>query len=90
MIRSGVVGKTGRIRLKGAAMEALRRARFALDGWKCVVCGCEIRWDGWNAGHLAHVKSRGAGGSDTIENTVTKCRICHHAEHNPKAVPSKA
>ena len=79
MIRSGIPGKLGRIQLKGKPMEKLRRERFTLDGWCCVDCGRPVSWA---SGHLAHVQSRGAGGSDTIENTRTKCLGCHNAEHN--------
>lgn len=32
--------------------------------------------------HLAHIQSRGAGGSDTAENTLCKCFHCHiEVEH---------
>ena len=87
MIRSGIPGKLGRIRLKGEALAALRRQRFNCDGWRCVDC---LRSVSWVSGHLAHVISRGRGGSDTLENTRTKCDGCHKNEHNPKAVPSKS
>ena len=87
MIRSGVPGKLGRIRLKGEALAALRRECFTRDGWACVDCGVKVSWV---SGHMAHIQSRGAGGSDVIGNVRTKCGDCHHAEHNPKAVPPKA
>ncbi len=84
MIRSGVPGKLGIIRLKGPALAALRRARFAMDHWKCADCGRSVSWA---SGHLAHIVGRGAGGSDTMENTRTKCDDCHLVqEHNPKSV----
>ena len=85
MIRSGVPGKLGRLRLKGKALESLRRRVFERDGWHCREClvGCS-----WDSGHLAHIISRGAGGSDTEDNTRLLCGDCHHAEHNPKAVPA--
>ena len=89
MIRSGVPGKLGRIRLKGAALEKLRRDCFVRDKYICVDCGCGVEWSGWNAGHMAHIVSRGAGGSDTLDNVRTKCFMCHFNEHNPKAVPRK-
>ena len=85
MIRSGVVGKTGRLRLKGQALEDLRRRVFTRDGWMCCECG---RVCSWTSGHLAHIQSRGAGGSDTEENTRLLCGDCHRAEHGnplPKA-----
>ena len=84
MIRSGVVGKTGRVRLRGDALAALRRQCFVRDGWACTVCLCPISWA---SGHMAHIKSRGAGGSDVLTNLVTKCGDCHRAEHNPRAIP---
>jgi len=84
VIRSGVVGKTGIIRLRGPALAALRRSRFVMDHWKCVDCGATVSWA---SGHLAHVLSLGAGGSDTLENTRAKCGDCHLVgEHNPKSV----
>ena len=79
MIRSGVVGKTGRLRLKGEALARLRRRVFTRDRWTCQVCG-EVC--GWTSGHLAHKVSRGAGGSDTEENTRLLCPTCHMKEHN--------
>jgi len=87
VIRSGVPGNLGRIRLKGEALTALRRRVFERDGWKCCECG---RGCSWATGHLAHIIGRGRGGSDTEENTRLLCGDCHHAEHNPKAVPPKA
>ena len=86
MIRSGIPGKLGIIRLKGPALAALRRARFTMDRWKCVDCGRPVSWA---SGHLAHIVGRGAGGSDTMENTRTKCDDCHLVgEHCPKSVPA--
>jgi hypothetical protein len=83
--RSGnvTVGKTGRIRLRRKALEALRMARFEYDGFRCQWKGCGVKvcWDGPNAGHLAHIQSRGAGGSDTMENTRTLCEVHHRLEH---------
>ena len=87
MIRSGVVGKTGRLRLKGQELADLRRRVFTRDGWMCCECG---RVCSWTSGHLAHIQSRGAGGSDTEENTRLLCRFCHFLEHaGGKPVPRK-
>jgi 5-methylcytosine-specific restriction endonuclease McrA len=87
MIRSGVVGKTGRIRLKGKALEELRIAVFQRDAFRCSECDRSVTWE---SGHLAHIISRGAGGSDTMENTRVLCSTCHLVgEHNPKSVPKK-
>jgi len=85
-IRSGVVGHLGRIRLKGEALAALRRECFTRDGWACVECGKRVSWA---SGHMAHTVSRGAGGSDVLENVLTKCEEHHRQEHNPKAVRRK-
>ena len=85
MIRSGVVGKTGRLRLKGQALEDLRRRVFTRDRGRCAICFTACSW---TSGHLAHIQSRGAGGSDTEENTRLLCGDCHRAEHGnplPKA-----
>jgi 5-methylcytosine-specific restriction endonuclease McrA len=88
MIRSGVVGKTGRIRLTGKALEALRIAVFQRDVFRCSECDRRVTWE---SGHLAHIISRGAGGSDTMENTRVLCPDCHLVgEHNPKPCPPKS
>jgi 5-methylcytosine-specific restriction endonuclease McrA len=87
MIRSGIVGKTGRIRLKGKALEELRIAVFQRDGFRCHECDKRVTW---KTGHLAHIVSRGTGGSDTMENTRVLCSDCHLVrEHNPKPCPKK-
>ena len=84
MIRSGVPGRLGRIRLKGLALADLRRRVFTRDGWHCVCCGEACSWA---TGHLAHIQSRGAGGSDTEENTRLLCAACHGNEHNAGGKP---
>ena len=78
-IRSGIPGKLGRIRLKGEALALLRRQCFTRDGWCCVDCRRQVSWA---TGHMAHIKSRGAGGSDVLQNVLTKCAWCHQKEHN--------
>lgn len=95
--RSGKPGKLGIVRLFGASMTDLRRRVFNRDKFLCQwceddgqICGKIVAWEGPNAGHLAHIVGRGAGGSDTEENTRTLCAY-HHlvSEHNPKSVPAK-
>jgi 5-methylcytosine-specific restriction endonuclease McrA len=81
------VGKLGRVRLKGADLERLRRACFVRDGYRCVICGRTV---GWVSGHMMHIQGRGAFGSDVLSNVETGCAECHHHHHNPKAVPRKA
>jgi 5-methylcytosine-specific restriction endonuclease McrA len=80
--RSGVPGKLGITRLYGEAMTALRRFVFNRDKWICQKCGAPCSWA---SGHLAHIVSRGAGGSDTPENMRLLCSDCHtgnRSEHN--------
>lgn len=68
-----------RIKLKGKEMEALRRECFKRDKYTCVQCEKPVSWA---SGHMAHIKSKGAGGSDILENVRTKCRECHlNLEH---------
>ena len=86
-IRSGVVGKTGRVRLTGEALAMLRMRVFIRDGWACKNCGARCSWA---TGHLAHIVSRGAGGSDSMENCRLLCFDCHtgnRAEHNCAGKP---
>ena len=77
-------------RLDADGMTKLRMQRFAMDGFQCQHEVGSIRtWSGevipsrclapvtWLTGHLAHIKSRGAGGHDTIENTYTCCAKHH-------------
>ena len=87
-IRSGVPGKLGRIRLKGPALATLRRQCFERDFWHCTVCHTPVSWA---SGHMAHIVSRGAGGSDIVSNVTTKCAECHMKEHNcgGKPLPRK-
>jgi hypothetical protein len=77
----------GIIRLCGKDMTALRRQRFELDGHRCVDCGI---WLTWETMQLAHVRTKRNNG-DTVENTRSKCAMCHMYEHNAggKPVPRK-
>ena len=71
------------IRLKGAAYSKLKREVYQRDGGRCVDCR---RWvpltvNGmfvpYRCAHLAHIKSRGAGGEDTMDNVRILCHSCH-------------
>ena len=73
------VGKTGRIRLRGSKLEALRRECFERDGYVCT-CGCKEPVT-WEDGDMAHIVSRGAGGSDILSNVKTMAHVCHMREH---------
>lgn len=67
-----------RIRLKKAAYGRLKRRIHEIDGWRCVNPHCC-----WpvppEALQVHHHTTRGAGGSDTIENGYTFCPHCHRA-----------
>jgi 5-methylcytosine-specific restriction endonuclease McrA len=71
------------LRLKGEAMSSLRRLVFSRDDMRCVRCGARVNWA---TGELAHIQGRGRGGDDSPENTETCCKVCHRAEHHPKAI----
>jgi 5-methylcytosine-specific restriction endonuclease McrA len=81
------IGKhTGKVRLSGEALRNLRRACWERDQGLCHDCGnptyYEARYDGdLLAYDMSHVKSRGAGGSDALENVVCKHHACHLLEH---------
>jgi len=67
-------------KLKGKAYSDLRKAVWKSQHGLCAECGRWVRLDGdtiFNTAHLAHIKSRGAGGEDTKENTRILCYSCH-------------
>lgn len=83
MIRTG---KLGIVRLTGVDLANLRRQCWFRDKGECQDCGVRTfyaaRFDGDPLAYdMAHIKSRGAGGSDVIENVKTKCHECHMREH---------
>jgi 5-methylcytosine-specific restriction endonuclease McrA len=83
---------TAPIRLVGLELEQLRIDCWNRDGRRCVICLRPVRLKAgsFDSLHMAHVKGRGAGGPDVLENVVAKCMDCHSGlEHNPKSVPKK-
>lgn len=46
------------------------------DGYKCRMCGSG------NSLSVDHIKARGAGGTDEMENCRCLCAICHGIRHN--------
>jgi HNH endonuclease len=89
--------KTPPVRLKGKALEALRRACFERDQYRCSECDKFVTWDGYyvEKGHMAHIVSRGRGGSDELSNVSTLCLKCHLVDEHAygpsrtKPVPPK-
>lgn len=86
------VGKLGRVRLKGPAMAELRHFVFVRDGGRCVLCGQGVIEESglWASMHLMHKTSKGAGGSDTPENTECGCLKCHMGSHNCGGKPLRS
>ena len=81
--RSGQPGKAGIVRLYGKDMEALWEAMYERDKGRCQKCQVYVsRYsnDSLQA-EMAHIKARGAGGSDTLDNVRLLCRACHRREH---------
>jgi 5-methylcytosine-specific restriction endonuclease McrA len=77
---------SGRIRLTGEALRGLRDDCWARDKGTCQECGIALykapRFFGDpQAYDMAHIKSRGAGGSDTLENVRALCHRSHMEEH---------
>ena len=77
------------IRLKGKAYTEFRAKVFEKYGGKCQKCRCKAPLydqDGqfsWKTcGHVSHIKGRGAGGGDVMENVKWLCPKCHlQGEH---------
>lgn len=72
-------------------IEAVRRQRFAMDGYRCQHVLVAVFADSptlnfsylcnksvtWETGHLAHVIPRSRGGTWELSNLLTKCPECH-------------
>lgn len=82
------------IRLKGKKLRKLRQDCYDRAMGLCEAendkghrCRKAAPWSGgvFVRGHMAHIKSRGAGGSDTLDNVLWKCPECHlQKEHGPQ------
>ena len=77
--------KNAPVRLAGHDLEMLRLVCFRRDRSRCCECRQSVSdslpaWHPKKA-HLAHIISRGAGASDTIENTRTLCGEDHRRQH---------
>lgn len=82
-------------RVRGKAMEELRRACFERDGYRCQAmrtfvmpwgqsfqlrCLRHVEWDGPNAGHMAHKRNKRMWG-DSLNQVQTECGECHNEYH---------
>ena len=79
------------IRLKGKAKTEFRRAVAKRANEFCEECGVHAPrlfqgyFNSMWCGHVAHIKSYGAGGGDTMDNVKWKCNHCHiEKEHGPR------
>ena len=66
------------VRLKGKAVGELRQQCFERDHFRCVLCGSQYNLQ------MDHIKSRGLGGGDTLDNVQTLCggpNSCHAKKH---------
>ena len=64
-----------RIRLVGAAYQKLKYEVFDRDGAMCRLQDCRSTY----RVNLGHIKGKGRGGSDTIDNCVPLCDVCNDA-----------
>ena len=71
---------------------AIRLRVYEEANESCEVCGIGVVFESgsWSSMHLAHIKSRGAGGGWERANLRCLCIGCHLiGDHNPKSVPAK-
>ena len=88
--------RSGKVRLSGPEMAVLRQDAFNRSHGQCENSvtnerdRCPVRIY-WGSFHLAHIISRGRGGSDTIENVLACCPDCHFEDtrNRKKLVPHK-
>ena len=81
------VGKLGIVRLDAIEMKALRAACWDRDKGICQETGERLYWEPRFPGDplaydMAHIRSRGAGGNDTLDNVRALCHSCHMKEHS--------
>ena len=59
---------------------AIRRAVYAREGHACALC------ERTGALHLHHILYRSAGGSNTQDNLIALCPVCHAIAHGEYAL----
>jgi 5-methylcytosine-specific restriction endonuclease McrA len=73
-------------RLRGKALEALRRDCFERDNYSCHhmitrrrMCLRPVTWETGHpgSGHMAHILALSLGGKDELSNVTAKCAECH-------------
>ena len=85
------VPKKKPVRLSGKAYQKFRKQVWKRAYGFCENCGVYVPllmpeggFDKYYCGHVSHIKSRGAGGEDTLENVTWECFSCHSAKHGPR------
>jgi len=74
--------KPARIKLSKAKLSELKRDKWLIQGRVCAGCGLPVEL---KYSHLCHIRSRGAGGGDTLDNVKVKHWDCHLIkEHGPR------
>ncbi len=75
----GVTAKrrAAKARAKAARYRVVCRAVDARDGSACRICG----WGIWGNAHHHHIIMRSRGGTDTTDNLIRICAICHGDIH---------
>jgi len=79
-------------RFKGRAYSKFRLMVSIHFGERCLSCGGYAPlfdrdgvYDVFTCGHVSHIRSKGAGGGDTIENVRWECYECHiNRKHGPR------
>lgn len=80
-----MIPKNKPVRLKGKAYTEFRREVYNQANGICSDCGMyaplvdpiSFCFEVFTCGHVSHIKSRGAGGGDTMDNVRWKCYSCH-------------
>ena len=67
--------KAPRSRLDPLPYETLRQQILRRDGWRCQSCGAMSNLE------VHHTKFRSHSGTDSEENLITLCAVCHAREH---------
>ena len=55
---------------------SMRQKVYERDNYRCRFCNYSMGL------HPHHIKYKSAGGSDTLDNLITLCWICHRAVHD--------
>lgn len=83
-------------RLKGKDYTAFRKSVYNRASGLCETCQMpapltvEGVFDIFTCGHVSHIKHRGSGGGDTLDNARLECFCCHNKRNSPKYITEVA